>query len=71
MVPSENLPDGSVGFRILVNPLMWWMWVAGPVLILGTVIALWPQPVRQVAGATSRVPAPVRQRPAAAPAADA
>ncbi len=70
VVPSENLPDGSVGFRILVNPLMWWMWVAGPVLILGTVIALWPQPVRQAAGATSPVPTPARQRPAAAPAAD-
>ena len=71
VVPSENLPDGSVGFRILVNPLMWWMWVAGPVLILGTVIALWPQPVRQPASATSRVPAPARQRTAAAQAADA
>ncbi len=49
VVPSENLPDGSVGFRILVNPLIWWMWVAGPVLILGTVVSLWPEPVRQPA----------------------
>ena len=47
IVPSENLPDGSVGFRILINPLMWWMWVGGPVMILGTVIALWPQQIRQ------------------------
>ena len=51
VVPSENLPDGDVGFRILVNPLIWWMWVAGPVMMLGTVVALWPEP--------SRVPAPV------------
>ena len=51
IVPSENLPDGSVGFRILVNPLIWWMWVAGPVMVLGTVIALWPE--------RARVPAPV------------
>ena len=49
VVPSENLPDGSVGFRILVNPLVWWMWVAGPVLILGTVVALWPERVREPA----------------------
>ena len=42
VVPSENREDGAVGFRILVNPLVWWMWVAGPVMILGTVIALWP-----------------------------
>ena len=56
VVPSENREDGAVGFRILVNPLVWWMWVAGPVMILGTVIALWPSraPVRrQVAVATA------------------
>jgi cytochrome c-type biogenesis protein CcmF len=58
VVPSENLPDGNVGFRILVNPLIWWMWVAGPVLVLGTVIALWPQP--------SRVPVPARAAAGAA-----
>ena len=45
IVPSENLPDGSVGFRILVNPLIWWMWVGGPVMVIGTIIALWPQKV--------------------------
>ena len=56
IVPSENLPDGRVGFRILVNPLIWWMWVAGPVMMVGTVIALWPQPVRSPA----RVPGPAR-----------
>ena len=52
VVPSENLPDGSVGLRILVNPLIWWMWVAGGVLLVGTVVALWPQP--------QPLPAPVR-----------
>ena len=60
VVPSENREDGAVGFRILVNPLVWWMWVAGPVLILGTVIALWP----------ARAAAP-RTAPAMAPAAGA
>ena len=50
LVPSENLPDGSVGLRILVNPLIWWMWVAGPVLVLGTLISLWPQSVPAPAG---------------------
>lgn len=60
VVPSENREDGAVGFRILVNPLVWWMWVAGPVMIFGTVVALWP----------SR--APVRRPvPVAAPAASA
>ena len=54
VVPSENLPDGDVGFRILVNPLIWWMWVAGPVMVLGTVIALWPEPSRALARVPSR-----------------
>ena len=45
VVPSENREDGAVGFRILVNPLVWWMWVAGPVMVFGTLIALWPSRV--------------------------
>ncbi len=56
VVPSENLSNGMVGFRVLVNPLIWWMWVAGPVLVAGTVVALWPQRRR----APSREPAPGR-----------
>ena len=57
VVPSENLPEGDVGFRILINPLIWWMWVAGPVMVLGTVIALWPEPSRVPARVPSRAPA--------------
>ena len=43
IINSEFLEDGRAVFRILINPLVMWMWIAGPVLILGTVIALWPQ----------------------------
>jgi hypothetical protein len=43
IIPSEGLEDGRAGFRIFVNPLVWWMWIAGPVFVLGTLIALWPQ----------------------------
>ena len=40
---SELQPDGkSAVFRLLINPLVWWMWVAGPFVILGTLLALWP-----------------------------
>ena len=48
IVSSESLEDGRVAFRILVNPLVWWMWLAGPLLLLGTLVALWPQ--RSLAG---------------------
>ncbi len=43
IINSESLGSGSVVFRILVNPLLMWIWLAGPVLLLGTVVALWPQ----------------------------
>jgi cytochrome c-type biogenesis protein CcmF len=43
VVPSENQAGGAVVLRILINPLVWWMWVAGPVVVLGTLVALWPQ----------------------------
>ena len=55
VVPSENLPNGDAGLRILVNPLIWWMWAAGPVMVIGTVIALWPEP------APARQPIPARR----------
>ena len=54
VIPSENLEDGSAGFRVFVNPLVWWMWIAGPVFILGTLIALWPR--RRVAYSLVREP---------------
>ena len=43
IVSTEALQDVRVAFRILVNPLVWWMWFAGPILVMGTLIALWPQ----------------------------
>ena len=43
LVPSEFKEDGQAVFRVLVNPLVSWMWAAGPVLILGTLIALSPK----------------------------
>jgi cytochrome c-type biogenesis protein CcmF len=43
IVSTESMEDGSGVFRIMVKPLVWWMWLAGPVLILGTVVALWPE----------------------------
>ena len=66
IVSSENLPDGSVGFRILVNPLIWWLWVAGPVMLMGTVIALWPQKVRSLVQVPSLSRLAARSRPTAA-----
>ena len=54
IVPSEFQPDGSAVFRVYVNPLVWWMWASGPVLVLGVLLALSPQ--RQPAPVTVRLP---------------
>jgi cytochrome c-type biogenesis protein CcmF len=45
-------------FRVSINPLAWWLWMAGPIFILGTVIALWPQPAVELSPALNR-----RRRP--------
>ncbi len=29
-------------FKIMINPLVWWVWFGGYVLVFGTLIALWP-----------------------------
>ena len=52
IIPQEFFDDGRVAFRILINPLVWWMWVAGPVFILGTLVSLWPGPREAVAYVT-------------------
>jgi len=28
--------------KIMINPLVWWVWLGGYVLVLGTMISLWP-----------------------------
>jgi cytochrome c-type biogenesis protein CcmF len=35
--------DGLAGFEIIINPLVSWIWIGGCVLLLGTVMAAWPQ----------------------------
>jgi cytochrome c-type biogenesis protein CcmF len=37
--------DGRANFRIIINPLMMWMWIGAGILTIGTVIAFWPQAV--------------------------
>jgi cytochrome c-type biogenesis protein CcmF len=47
---SELQPDGrTAAFRLLLNPMIWWMWLAGPFVVLGTGIALWPSRQRAAA----------------------
>ena len=44
VIPRDFLPDGRVSLAVSINPLAWWLWASGPFFILGTMVALWPQP---------------------------
>jgi cytochrome c-type biogenesis protein CcmF len=35
-----------VSLKAVVNPLVVWMWIGGAVLVLGTVVAVWPSAQR-------------------------
>ena len=63
VVSSETLDNGRAAFRIFVNPLVWWMWIAGPVFMVGTVVALWPQRRPAVYLVREAEPWPVRAYP--------
>lgn len=45
-------PQPAATFRILVNPLVPWIWAGGMIIAIGTLIALWPS--------APSVPAPTR-----------
>ena len=55
IVPSEFDDEGRAVFRVMINPLVWWMWVSGPLMVAGVLLALSPQ--RQPAPAAAGSPA--------------
>ena len=40
--------DGRASFRVMVNPLVPWLWLGGYVTVLGVFLAVWPRKRRQV-----------------------
>ncbi|MBA3968782.1 MAG: heme lyase CcmF/NrfE family subunit [Gemmatimonadetes bacterium] len=57
-------PQPLATFRVLVNPLVPWIWAGGFVMAVGTLIALWPtsEPQRRGPPAQAQQPAAVRPR---------
>ena len=39
--------DGSVVLKVLVNPLVPFVWLAGVLFLVGALIAMWPDPREQ------------------------
>lgn len=35
--------DGTTAFKVLVNPLVSWIWIGGGVFLVGALIAFWPE----------------------------
>jgi cytochrome c-type biogenesis protein CcmF len=60
---SYDAKTGSASFNMWLFPLVGWIWYAIPILVLGTLIALWPQRKKKAAAA----PAPAEAVPGAAP----
>ena len=41
LISSEE--DGTAAFKVLVNPLVSWIWMGGVILVLGGLVAFWPE----------------------------
>ena len=54
LVPSEFSEGGQAVFRILINPLVWWMWASGPIMAFGAIFAMSPQ--RRPSPVSVRIP---------------
>ncbi len=39
-----NFDEGRASFRILINPMVSWIWAGGVVLLFGAIITVWPSP---------------------------
>ncbi len=50
-----DMDDQTASVDVLVRPLVWWLWFGGGVMVLGTLVALWPR--RRRVPAAARVPA--------------
>ena len=55
--------DGSASLKVIINPLILWLWTGWVVLVGGTLIALWPDPreeraVARIQGREKLVTAP-------------
>ncbi len=44
VIPRDFLQDGRVSLAVSINPLAMWLWIAGPIFLVGTIVALLPNP---------------------------
>ena len=56
--PSES--DPSLGLRVIVQPMVTWLWIGGLIMVIGTVLSLFPGRRRNPLDAVSAA-APIEQ----------
>ena len=49
-------PTANVSLAVFINPLVSWIWAGGVLLLLGTLVTLWPASVVSARRATAGVP---------------
>jgi cytochrome c-type biogenesis protein CcmF len=42
VILTQYSEDGSATFKVVISPLIMWMWLGGVVLVGGTILAMWP-----------------------------
>ncbi len=45
VIPRDFLQDGRISLAVSINPLAMWLWISGPIFLMGTMLVLWPHPV--------------------------
>ena len=58
MIADSFDVDGSVDVKVIVNPLVDLIWLAGVVFLLGSLVALWPDAREQRRLARRGAPVP-------------
>jgi cytochrome c-type biogenesis protein CcmF len=59
IILSEWTPDGRAQIRVLLHPLVSWLWAGGLIIALGVLLAVLPETWRRVAPAPAGEPAPL------------
>ncbi len=58
VIPGETAADGSTFFKVLVNPLVDWIWIGAAVIVIGGLLAYWPSRTRKDVPETRPEPKP-------------
>jgi cytochrome c-type biogenesis protein CcmF len=58
IILSEWTPDGRAQIRVLLHPLVSWLWAGGLIIALGVLLAVLPETWRRVAPAPAGEPVP-------------